>query len=163
MTRLRAENNEMMGEFLERYRVWLEEEFTKHHNITYDYSLIKSAEYIKEGLEPREECVDLDALDLIIVDEFQDSNPAQLRMVEALLKRSKDAKLLMVGDFDQNIYTWRGSDIKAIDEFLSTRPHKIMNLGNSYRLGQSLKDISQLLIRSFLPYRLFRDRFYKDY
>lgn len=69
----------------------------------------------------------------------------------------------MVGDFDQNIYTWRGSDIKAIDEFLSTRPHKIMNLGNSYRLGQSLKDISQLLIRSFLPYRLFRDRFYKDY
>lgn len=59
--------------------------------------------------------MDLDALDLIIVDEFQDSNPAQLRMVEALLKRSKEAKLLMVGDFDQNIYTWRGSDIKAID------------------------------------------------
>ena len=69
----------------------------------------------------------------------------------------------MVGDFDQNIYTWRGSDIKAIDEFLRTRPHRIMNLGNSYRLGQSLKDVSQLLIRSFLPYRLFRDRFYKDY
>lgn len=70
-----------MGEFLERYQIWLEEEFTKNHNITYDYSLIKSAEYIKESLEPREENVDLDTLDLIIVDEFQDSNPAQLRMV----------------------------------------------------------------------------------
>jgi DNA helicase-2/ATP-dependent DNA helicase PcrA len=55
-------------------------------------------------------------LQLLIVDEFQDSNPAQLKMVDALMKRSKkDVKLLMVGDFDQNIYTWRGVDISHID------------------------------------------------
>jgi DNA helicase-2/ATP-dependent DNA helicase PcrA len=78
--------------------------------------LIKSIEQIQKGSRPREGTADLDSLQLLIVDEFQDSNPAQLKMVDALMKRSKkDVKLLMVGDFDQNIYTWRGVDISHID------------------------------------------------
>jgi superfamily I DNA/RNA helicase len=56
----------------------------------------------------------LDDLDLIIVDEFQDSNPAQVKLIDSLMKRSKKAKLLMIGDYDQNIYTWRGAKISAI-------------------------------------------------
>jgi superfamily I DNA/RNA helicase len=98
------------------------------------------------------------------VDEFQDSNPAQMKIVEALLKRSKkEVKLLMVGDFDQNIYTWRGASIQYIDQFVRARSPKIVNLANSYRLGKSLRDLSQKLITSFPPYEFFRRRFYKDY
>jgi superfamily I DNA/RNA helicase len=69
----------------------------------------------------------------------------------------------MVGDFDQNIYTWRGADIQYINEFVKRTKPKIMNLGNSYRLGTSLRDLSQKLIKSIELYEFFRKRFYKGY
>ena len=46
----------------------------------------------------------------IVVDEFQDINATQWKMVERMLHPG--AKLLVVGDDAQNIYTWRGSDVK---------------------------------------------------
>ena len=48
----------------------------------------------------------------VVVDEFQDINAAQWKMVERMLHPG--AKLLVVGDDAQNIYTWRGSDVKFI-------------------------------------------------
>lgn len=48
----------------------------------------------------------------IVVDEFQDINAAQWKMVERMLHPG--ARLLVVGDDAQNIYTWRGSDVKFI-------------------------------------------------
>lgn len=50
----------------------------------------------------------------IVVDEFQDINAAQWKMVERMLHPG--ARLLVVGDDAQNIYTWRGSDVKFILE-----------------------------------------------
>jgi ATP-dependent exoDNAse (exonuclease V) beta subunit len=60
----------------------------------------------------------LSELDLIIVDEFQDSNPAQLKMIQQLMNRSPQAKLLMIGDYDQNIYLWRGAKYKLVQGFI---------------------------------------------
>lgn len=48
----------------------------------------------------------------IVVDEFQDINASQMKMVEKMLHPG--ARLLVVGDDSQNIYTWRGSDVKFI-------------------------------------------------
>jgi hypothetical protein len=48
----------------------------------------------------------------IVVDEFQDINANQMKMVEKMLHPG--ARLLVVGDDSQNIYTWRGSDVKFI-------------------------------------------------
>lgn len=48
----------------------------------------------------------------IVVDEFQDINASQWKMVEKMLHPG--ARLLVVGDDSQNIYTWRGSDVKFI-------------------------------------------------
>jgi hypothetical protein len=50
----------------------------------------------------------------IVVDEFQDINTNQWKMVEKMLHPG--ARLLVVGDDSQNIYTWRGSDVKLILE-----------------------------------------------
>lgn len=58
----------------------------------------------------------------IIIDEFQDINTAQWKMVERMLHVG--ARLLVVGDDAQNIYTWRGSDVKFILEL----DKKIKNL-----------------------------------
>lgn len=48
----------------------------------------------------------------VVVDEFQDINAAQWKMVERMLHPG--ARLLVVGDDAQNIYTWRGSNVKFI-------------------------------------------------
>lgn len=34
----------------------------------------------------------------------------------------------MLGDFDQNIYTWRGSNVGFINEYIKTKQHKIVYL-----------------------------------
>jgi hypothetical protein len=50
----------------------------------------------------------------VVVDEFQDINEAQWRMIQRLVHPG--ARLIIVGDDCQNIYTWRGSHVKYILE-----------------------------------------------
>jgi len=54
----------------------------------------------------------------LIVDEYQDVNPAQERLVE-LLAAGPEVELCVVGDDDQAIYQWRGSDVENILDFSS--------------------------------------------
>lgn len=51
----------------------------------------------------------------IFIDEFQDINESQWKMIAAMRKGA--AKLVVVGDDAQNIYTWRGSDVSFILDF----------------------------------------------
>lgn len=53
----------------------------------------------------------------LIVDEYQDVNPAQERLIELLAKPHGTADLVVVGDDDQAIYQWRGSSVKNIVTF----------------------------------------------
>jgi DNA helicase-2/ATP-dependent DNA helicase PcrA len=56
----------------------------------------------------------------LIVDEYQDVNPAQERLINLLTGR--EVELCVVGDDDQAIYQWRGSDVSNIVEFESRYP-----------------------------------------
>ena len=53
----------------------------------------------------------------LIVDEYQDVNPAQERLIELLAKPLGGADLVVVGDDDQAIYQWRGSNVENIVTF----------------------------------------------
>jgi DNA helicase II / ATP-dependent DNA helicase PcrA len=53
-----------------------------------------------------------DRFDYVLVDEFQDTNPLQMRFIEHL--SSATGNLFVVGDDDQSIYGWRGADIQHI-------------------------------------------------
>ncbi|MEV7907614.1 ATP-dependent helicase [Streptomyces anulatus] len=57
----------------------------------------------------------------LIVDEYQDVNPAQERLIELLSKPSGNANLMVVGDDDQAIYQWRGSNVSNIVSFAKRR------------------------------------------
>jgi DNA helicase-2/ATP-dependent DNA helicase PcrA len=56
----------------------------------------------------------------LVVDEYQDVNPAQERLIE-LLSQSP-VQLCVVGDDEQSIFQWRGSDIRNILGFVQRRP-----------------------------------------
>jgi ATP-dependent DNA helicase UvrD/PcrA len=53
----------------------------------------------------------------LIVDEYQDVNPAQERLIELLAKPMGRADLVVVGDDDQAVYQWRGSNVGNIVTF----------------------------------------------
>lgn len=58
----------------------------------------------------------------LIVDEYQDVNPAQERLVELLAKPNGNADVVVVGDDDQAIYQWRGSAVRNIVTFADRYP-----------------------------------------
>jgi DNA helicase-2/ATP-dependent DNA helicase PcrA len=56
----------------------------------------------------------------LLVDEYQDINPAQERLIERLSQ--SPVQLTVVGDDDQSIYQWRGADVRNILTFRNRRP-----------------------------------------
>lgn len=59
----------------------------------------------------------------LIVDEYQDVNAAQEKLVELLSKPHGRADVVVVGDDDQAIYQWRGSSVENIVTFAQRYPH----------------------------------------
>ena len=53
----------------------------------------------------------------LIVDEYQDVNPAQEKLIQLIAKPFGNAELVVVGDDDQAIYQWRGSTVENITTF----------------------------------------------
>ena len=58
----------------------------------------------------------------LIVDEYQDVNLAQERLIQLLAKPNGGADLVVVGDDDQSIYQWRGSSVENITTFAQRYP-----------------------------------------
>ncbi len=82
----------------------------------------------------------------ILIDEYQDVNYAQYALVR-LLANEKRSNIMAIGDPDQAIYGFRGSDKKYIDRFLADYPESaVYVLTESYRCsGNILKASSQML------------------
>ena len=84
----------------------------------------------------------------ILVDEFQDTNAAQMQLLEMLTRGVENPNICCVGDDDQSIYSWRGAEIKNILNFDKTfGGAKIIRLETNYRSTQNILGVANSLIR----------------
>ncbi len=81
----------------------------------------------------------------ISIDEYQDTNPAQFRLVSLLADFHKN--LMVVGDDDQSIYKFRGATIENILTFDRTYPNaKTVKLEQNYRSTKTILDAANAII-----------------
>ena len=82
----------------------------------------------------------------ILVDEFQDTNPIQYKLVKMLSKKHKN--LFVVGDEDQSIYGWRGASIENIQNFIKDFDNvKVYKLEQNYRSTKNILNLANTLIK----------------
>ncbi|MDO4665063.1 MAG: UvrD-helicase domain-containing protein [Actinomycetaceae bacterium] len=86
----------------------------------------------------------------VLIDEYQDTNHAQYRLVRELVgvgKTSNPAELTVVGDSDQSIYAFRGATIRNIEEFEKDYPDATtVLLEQNYRSSQNILQAANAVI-----------------
>jgi DNA helicase-2/ATP-dependent DNA helicase PcrA len=97
--------------------------------------------------------------DHVLVDEFQDTNSVQYRLVRCLSRRT--GSITVVGDEDQSIYKWRGADIRNILDFERDHPGaRVVKLEQNYRsTAHILRAANAIITRNTerRPKRLFTE------
>ncbi|HSH35820.1 DNA helicase PcrA [Schnuerera sp.] len=124
-----------------------EKKLKANNALDFDDLIIKTVELLKSNP---------DVLDYyqrkfkyIFVDEFQDTNKIQYKLVELISERYKN--ICVVGDPDQSIYGWRGADISNILDFEKDFPNtKIIKLEQNYRSTKNILNVANHMIKNNL-------------
>lgn len=86
-----------------------------------------------------------DQFKYILVDEYQDTNPAQYLLTKLL--SGKHRNICIVGDFSQSIYSFRGADYRNLERFKTDYPEaQKLSLSQNYRSTQPILDAAFAVI-----------------
>jgi DNA helicase II / ATP-dependent DNA helicase PcrA len=129
---------------LEVYRVY-EEEMKKANSLDFGDLLYKTYELFQMYPDVLQKY--RDRFRYISVDEYQDTNNIQYRLVKMLSEEHRN--LCVVGDEDQSIYSWRGADITNILTFEKDFPEcKVVKLEENYRSTSTIVRAASHVIKN---------------
>ncbi len=127
-------------------QVWnlYEKQKTKENSLDFDDLLLKATKLLKDNAEIRK--IYQEKWEYIHIDEYQDTNEVQYLMSKMLAEDNKN--ICVVGDADQNIYSWRGANLKNILSFEKDYPDaKIVLLEENYRSTQNILEAANVVIK----------------
>ena len=121
-----------------------EEYLSEHTYLDFDDLLLKTVSLFAKSDRIRKKWSN--RYQYILVDEFQDTNDIQYRLLRYLI--NDETYLFVVGDPDQTIYTWRGANIKLIMNLgLDFKEVEDITLERNYRSTQYILNAANSLIR----------------
>lgn len=140
-----------MGDFSKRKIAEAYKEYQRqlrtNNALDFDDLIMKTVELFKlnpDVLEAYQE-----RFKYIMVDEYQDTNTAQFKLISLLA--SKYQNLCVVGDDDQSIYKFRGANIRNILNFEDVFPSaRVVKLEQNYRSTKTILDAANHVIRNNL-------------
>jgi ATP-dependent DNA helicase RecQ len=79
---------------------------------------------------------------VLVIDEAQDMDVDEYELINTLIERNEDMRVIAVGDDDQNIYVFRGADSAYLEDFIQKREAKKYELIENYRSKQNLVEFA---------------------
>jgi DNA helicase-2/ATP-dependent DNA helicase PcrA len=120
----------------------------KRHLYDYDDMIIRAIDALETNAELRYSLGD--RYSYIMLDEFQDTNPAQFKLVQLLTDHPVHEgrpNILAVGDDDQAIYAFQGADHANMASFIRQyKEVRIISLKENYRSGADIIETSQNIV-----------------
>ena len=121
-----------------------QKELKKNNALDFDDLLVKTVELFEANADVLEYYQD--KFRYIMVDEYQDTNLVQFKLVDLLAKKYRN--ICVVGDDDQSIYKFRGANIENILSFEKAFPGaRVIKLEQNYRSTQSILNAANEVIR----------------
>ncbi|MDB5047271.1 MAG: ATP-dependent helicase PcrA [Fibrobacteres bacterium] len=141
--KLNAEDRyeERMAHLYHRYQ----EDLQKNNGMDFDDLIFMAIRLLESFPEVRQ--VFAAGFRYILIDEYQDTNKAQYKLIRLLVGSHKN--LVVVGDDDQSIYGWRGADIGNILSFQKDFPEaRVTKLEQNYRSTANILGVASSVIRN---------------
>ena len=92
---------------------------------------------------------------VLVIDEAQDMGEDDFRLVQALMRQNEEMRVIAVGDDDQNIYGFRGSDSRYMQSLVEQDGAKLYEMTDNYRSAKALVDCANRYVQR-IPGRLKR-------
>ena len=141
---------DLQDDFFAQLAVAYQNELRAQNAVDFDDLLVLAEQVLREHDDVREHFRKL--YTRVTVDEFQDTNSLQMRLLQQLV--GPPYHVCVVGDDDQSIYGWRGAEVANILEFERFFPDpKIIRLEENYRSTQAVLHTANSLIKHNLGRR----------
>lgn len=127
-------------------QIWglYEKRKAQENSLDFDDLLLKATKLLKDNPEIRKQYQN--RWEYVHIDEYQDTNEVQYLMSKLLSENNKN--IVVVGDADQNIYSWRGANLKNILNFEKDYPNaKIILLEENYRSTKNILEAANTIIK----------------
>ncbi len=132
-----------LGERLANVYTEYERRLRESNSLDFDDLIVRTIDLLQRDDKVREKYQN--KFEYILVDEYQDVNVAQYHLIALLGAKHKN--VTVVGDDDQSIYSWRGSDYRMILRFEQDFPGaKVFKLEENYRSTQRILDAANALV-----------------